>query len=77
MIERRRKTLEALYWGSRLVVNCRNTDDSSDVTLAFEDSQTISPLSWEETDDRDDTDDTDCYKQYRSLQYLTYQFVGG
>ena len=59
MIERRKKTLEALYWGSGLVVNCRNTDDSSDVTLAFEDAQTISHFSWEETDDRDDRDDTD------------------
>ena len=31
MIERK-KTLQALYWGSMLVVKCRNTDDSSDVT---------------------------------------------
>ena len=39
-------------------VRC-HAGDSSDVTLAFEDSQVIPPFSKEETENTEDTDDID------------------
>ena len=49
--------IHVVVW--RLFVSCRHVGNSSDLTLAFEDSQVIQPFSREKTDNTDDTDDTD------------------
>ena len=52
---------KVLHWVvASLVGCCLHAGHSSDVTLAFEDAQDISPFSGEETDDANNTDDTDC-----------------